>query len=77
MRSFRGDEGFTAFVAGVGSRWIGAGKHLKNVYVESGTGVSISDGVSLDVNSHFSFASFVGAGFYFSSAPRGNRAGFR
>ncbi|MGI8923618.1 MAG: acyloxyacyl hydrolase [Fimbriimonadales bacterium] len=77
MRSFRGDEGFNALVAGVGSRWIGGGKHLKNIYFEAGTGVSISDGVSLDVNSHFSFVSFVGAGFYFSSAPRANRAGLR
>lgn len=77
MRSFRGDEGFNALVAGIGGRWIGGGRHLKNIYFEFGSGVTLTDGVSVDVNSHLSFASYLGAGFFWSSAPQANRIGLR
>ncbi|MGI8923624.1 MAG: acyloxyacyl hydrolase [Fimbriimonadales bacterium] len=67
----------SALVAGVGVRWIAAGRQLKDAYFEAGTGLTLSDGVSLDVNSHFSFISFVGGGFYLSSRPNANRVGLR
>jgi hypothetical protein len=77
FRSFAADEGFTGIVAGVGARWTGSRGSLKNGYVEFGTGLSLTDGISNDVNSHLNFVSFVGGGVYFSDDPSAARVGVR
>ncbi|MDQ2985395.1 MAG: acyloxyacyl hydrolase [Armatimonadota bacterium] len=77
FRSFKGEDGFNALVVGFGGRWIGADGPFENAYIEAGTGLAISDGVSIDVNSHFNFVSFLGGGFYFTSKPDAPRMGLR
>ncbi|MEO7454209.1 MAG: acyloxyacyl hydrolase [Fimbriimonadales bacterium] len=77
FRSFNENEGFDGLVAGVGIRLHPLKGAVRNGYVEIGTGAAITDGVSTDVNSHFNFVSFVGAGFYFDSAASAHRFGIR
>lgn len=77
FRSFKANEGFTGIVLGVGGRWMGESGSFKNGYFEAGTGLSLVDGISNDVNSYFNFVSFVGAGVYFSDNPSAGRIGLR
>ena len=46
-------------------------------YIEAGSGITVTDGVSIDVNSHFNFVSHIGGGFFLSSAPNATRVGIR
>jgi len=75
--SYASGHDLNGIVAGFGARWIGVSGNLKNGYVELGTGIALIDGLSIDVNSHFNFASFVGGGFYFGEAPAASRLGVR
>jgi len=77
FRSFAGDDGFSGVVAGLGARWTGSRGSLKNGYVELGSGLALTDGISSDVNSHLNFASFLGGGVYFSDDPSAARVGLR
>lgn len=77
FRSFAGDDGFTGIVAGIGGRWTGTRGILRNGYLEAGTGLALTDGLSIDINSHINFASFVGGGVYFSDNPSATRIGVR
>ncbi len=77
FRSFAGDDGFTGIVGGIGARWTGARGVLKNGYLELGTGLSLTDGISIDVNSQLNFVSFIGGGMYFSDDPSATRVGIR
>jgi hypothetical protein len=77
FRSFTSDEGFDGLVAGFGSRWHFTSGRMKNGYFEIGSGVGITDGVSIDVNSHFNFVSFLGAGFFFNGDDHAPRFGIR
>jgi hypothetical protein len=77
FRSFAGDDGFTGIVAGIGARWTGVRGALRNGYLEIGSGIALTDGLSIDVNTHFNFASFLGGGVYFSDDPNATRIGLR
>lgn len=77
FRSFTGDEGFDGLVAGFGTRWHMTGGRLKNGYFELGSGIGVTNGVSTDVNAHFNFVSFLGAGFFFTSDANAPRFGLR
>ena len=77
FRSFKGGDGFNGLIAGIGARWIGTRGSFKNAYFELGSGICLNDGTSIDVNSRFNFASFLGGGFYFSSDEDAPRIGIR
>lgn len=77
LTSFAGDDTFDIGVLGIGARWSGISGRLKNGYLELGTGISLSDGLSIDVNDHFNFVSFLGGGAYFSESPNAPRLGVR
>ena len=77
FRSFIDNEGFDGIVLGIGGRWHGTTGWFKNGYLEAGSGVSVSDGVSIDVNSHFNFVSHIGGGFFLSSNVNAPRVGIR
>lgn len=77
FRSFTENEGFNGVVVGFGTRWHGTRGRFKNGYFESGSGISLTDGVSVDVNAQFNFASFFGGGFFLSSNEDAARFGIR
>jgi hypothetical protein len=77
FHSFTDDEGFDGIVVGFGTRFHFTSGQLKNGYFELGSGVGLTDGVSTDVNSHFNFVSFLGAGFFFASEGNAPRFGVR
>jgi|SRR5688500_8607387 len=77
FRSFTSDEGFDGLVAGFGTRWHATSGRLKNGYFEIGSGIAVTDGVSIDVNSHFNFVSFLGGGFFFTNSFTSPRFGLR
>lgn len=77
FRSFTGDEGFDGLVVGLGTRFVFTKGRLTNGYFEVGSGIGITDGISIDVNSYFNFVSFIGGGFYFDSDSRAPRFGVR
>jgi hypothetical protein len=64
-------------IFGLGGRWTARKGSLKNCYFELGSGISLSDGTSIDVNSRFNFASFFGAGLFLSSNQDAPRFGVR
>jgi hypothetical protein len=77
FRSFNENEGFDGLTLGIGLRLHSTAGRLRNGYFEIGTGVAVTDGVSIDVNSRFNFVSFVGGGFYFDSSAAASRFGIR
>lgn len=77
FRSFRANSGFDFYVLGIGGRWFGTQGFFRNGYIEAGTGLGLTDGLSADINSHFNFVSYLGAGAFFSTAHQSPRIGLR
>ncbi len=61
----------------LGGRWVVTGGPRQNLFWEAGTGVLFLDNTTLDVDSKFSFASYIGFGSYFNGSPRSPRLGVR
>jgi hypothetical protein len=76
--SFGGDvKRVQAVWFSVGGRWVFTGGPRQNLYWEAGTGVLFADHTTLDIDSPFNFASYVGFGSYFNGSPRSPRLGVR
>ena len=77
MRSIHGASGVDVLAVEVGGRWIGAGNALKNAYAEAGTGITIGDGTTIDLDARFNVMSYVGFGGYLTPRPASPRLGIR
>lgn len=65
------------FWLSAGARWVGRGTAFTNLYLEAGTGFFYANGTTLDLNSRFNFANYIGFGTYFNQSPSSPRIGVR
>ncbi|MEM4408129.1 MAG: acyloxyacyl hydrolase [Candidatus Caldarchaeum sp.] len=76
--SFGGDvNSVRAVWFSLGGRWVLTDGPRRHLYLEAGTGVLFADRTTLDIDSKFNFASYIGFGSYFNGSAYSPRLGVR